>query len=317
MAATVDDARCADEKSAAYSEEMKKKMGSSLIYRHQDGMNYSPPLWGKLIVGSCLQTGADVDRLKSEGVGSIFCLQEDKDLAHFSIDLEPIVARANELGITHVRVSIPDFDPLCLRRHLAPGVRRLAAELALRPKELAYIHCTAGLGRAPGLALAYMFMLEDVCLDEAYAQLYAARRCHPQLGMIRAATCDVLSGSEGVGSVRLAIRRPDAKVVEIAGLDVGWHHRLTLQRDAETGDFVLQHQLPPGTYQYKFIVDGEWMPNMELPTVDDNGNINNVAEVKPEPGSEDAARRERIMAAGGRPDKDEVALLRARLLPLN
>lgn len=310
---TADD-KTMDDTSAEYSEVMKKKMGSSLTYRHQDGMNYSPPLWGKIIVGSCLQTAEDVDKLKKEGVGCVFCLQENKDLAHFSIDLGPIVSRMKELGMSHVHYPIPDFDPLCLRRHLVGGVRRLAAEMASRPGELMYIHCTAGLGRAPGLALAYMFMLEDVCLDETFSQLFAVRRCHPQLGMVRAAACDAISGNEGEGHMRLEINCPDAKDVDLAGLDVGWHNRVPLEKDSETGKFVVVRQLPPGTYQYKFVVDGVWQPNLELPTVDDNGNINNVIEVLPEPGSEDAARRTRIMAAGGRLTSDEVALLRSRLV---
>ena len=29
-------------------------------------------------------------------------------------------------------------------------------------------------------------------------------------------------------------------------------------KDAKTGDFVLDRETPPGVYQYKFIVDGEW-----------------------------------------------------------
>lgn len=29
-------------------------------------------------------------------------------------------------------------------------------------------------------------------------------------------------------------------------------------KNAETGEFVLDRETPPGVYQYKFIVDGEW-----------------------------------------------------------
>ena len=36
---------------------------------------------------------------------------------------------------------------------------------------LVYIHCTAGLGRAPATALAYMFLIQQMDLDEAYAEL--------------------------------------------------------------------------------------------------------------------------------------------------
>uniref|UniRef100_A0A7S0FXE8 Tyrosine specific protein phosphatases domain-containing protein n=1 Tax=Pyrodinium bahamense TaxID=73915 RepID=A0A7S0FXE8_9DINO len=297
-----------------YSETMKAKMGSTLVYKHEDGMNYaraSP----RLFVGSCLQSSGDVEKLHGDKVGVIFCLQEDKDMAHFSLDIAPIQKRAAELGIKHVREPITDFDPFSLRRRLPSAVRRLAQELLSRPEdESAYIHCTAGLGRAPGVALAYMFWVDARCLDEAYASLFEVRRCHPQLGMIRAATCDMLAGEEGgLQSARIAIAREGASTVQIAGLDVGWGNRLPLEKDAVTGQFVLTRGLPAGTYQYKFIVDGEWLACPELPTVDDNGNLNNVLEVAPGPGSPDAERRSRIMASGGRPTEEEQASLQAQL----
>jgi len=40
---------------------MQQRMGSSLTYRHEDGINYAIIL-DDLMVGSCLQTPADVDR---------------------------------------------------------------------------------------------------------------------------------------------------------------------------------------------------------------------------------------------------------------
>ena len=70
-------------------------------------------------------------------------------------------------------------------------------------------------------------------------------------------------------------------------------------KDASTGEFVLDRETPPGVYQYKFVVDGEWplasiettheimrgtlheifsallldcrMADPDLPTVTDNG----------------------------------------------
>lgn len=297
--------------SAQYSETMKAKMGSVLEYRHEEGMNYASPLHG-LIIGSCLQTPADVDTLKKEGVGVIFNLQEDQDMAHFHIDIEAIQRHAAEVGIEHVRSPITDFDPLSLRRHLPDAVRRLRAAMAKRPamegeEEEApeagsapitvYIHCTAGLGRAPGVALAYMFWILGINLDEAYRQLYQVRRCHPQLKMIRAATCDLLAGGEGARvPVCLRIKQPGATSVEIAGLDVGWKSRLPLKKAEGEEEFVLEHTLPPGSYQYKYVIDGtQWLPNLASATVEDNGNVNNVVDVSLAPGSKEAERHSRLM----------------------
>ncbi len=50
-----------EEKSDEYSEEMQKRMGGYLVYRHEDGINWND-IAEQLIVGSCLQTADDVDR---------------------------------------------------------------------------------------------------------------------------------------------------------------------------------------------------------------------------------------------------------------
>lgn len=63
-----------DEKSSEYTEEMQAKMGTSLTYRHEDGINYHFVL-PDLIVGSCLQGPEDVDKLAAAGVTTVFSLQ--------------------------------------------------------------------------------------------------------------------------------------------------------------------------------------------------------------------------------------------------
>eukprot|EP00438_Fugacium_kawagutii_P021575 Skav212159 [mRNA] locus=scaffold754:208034:210088:+ [translate_table: standard] len=190
--------------------------------------------------------------------------------------------------------------------------RGQSASVAKCREAIAYIHCTAGLGRAPATALAYMFFIEGMDLDEAYAQLYKSRRCHPQLAMVRAAACDMLSGNMGSGQLHISIKRPKAKKVEIAGLDVGWHERIPMVKDPTTGEFVLDKETPPGTYQYKFIVDGEWTADTDLPHVTDNGNLNNVVRVKLTPGTPGADQRARIMSKGGQPTAEETDIQKFR-----
>jgi len=67
-----------EEKSDEYTEEMQAKMGTTLTYRHEDGINYNFVL-PDLIVGSCLQGPEDVDRLAEQaGVTTVFSLQVGK-----------------------------------------------------------------------------------------------------------------------------------------------------------------------------------------------------------------------------------------------
>lgn len=46
-------------------------------------------------------------------------------------------------------------------------------------------------------------------------------------------------------------------------------------------DHTILKVLPPGIYQYKFIVDDQWRYAPDLPAVyDEMGNVNNVLEVQ-------------------------------------
>lgn len=107
-------------------------------------MNYNR-ITDDLIVGSCLQTPADVDALaEREGVRTVLNLQEDSDMDWFSLDLAPIRARAAERGdVDHLRHWVRDFDPFSLRLRL-PGAVALLKARAEANQGTAYIHCTAG-----------------------------------------------------------------------------------------------------------------------------------------------------------------------------
>lgn len=300
-------------RSDAYSKQMQAQMGSTLTYRHEDGMNFAR-VTPNLIVGSCLQSPENAEQLVGEGVGVVLCLQEDSDMKHFSIEIGPIQEQAKKVGIIHAREPIRDFDPFSLRQGLPRAVRRLVKELAAAPSgSTGYVHCTAGMGRAPGVALAYMFWVLGMSLEDAYQQLLAVRKCHPQLKAIRAATFDLLSQSDGGATRQVTLTYPGEGVqaVEIAGLDVGWGNRLQLVR-GEGGDFALVRDLPLGNYQYKFIVDGDWRTNTALPTIKDGNNTNNLVVVEPDASLGDGTaleRYRRLTADGGVPTEEERKLL--------
>ena len=74
----------------------------------------------------------------------------------------------------------------------------------------------------------------------------------------------------------------DASVVVLAGSFNAWNQsQLVFGR--EGNDWVCRVDLDPGVYQYKFIVDGDWLLDSSNPdTVEDEaGNVNNVLEIKP------------------------------------
>ncbi|MCO5584808.1 hypothetical protein L7F22_038740 [Adiantum nelumboides] len=304
-------------KSNVYSSTMTHAMGAALTYRHELGMNYNFVL-PDLIVGSCLQTPSDVDRLKKVGVKTIFCLQQDPDLEYFGVDICAIQERAKGIGgIEHIREQIRDFDPFDLRKRL-PAVIATLYKAVQRNKGITYIHCTAGLGRAPAIALAYMYWVLGYELLEANEILLSVRPCFPKLEAIRNATCDLLTG-KAKGMIHLKWPASGCQNVEISGLDVGWGQMLPLAYVSKEKRWILKRELMVGKYEYKYIVDGRWTTNPHEPLTQPNkdGHINNFVEVAGE--SEDAetkSLRHRLMQERPMLNDVEQQIIRRKLLSL-
>ncbi|XXG85352.1 hypothetical protein AAC387_Pa11g0446 [Persea americana] len=236
-----------EKKSETYSNNMTQAMGAVLTYRHELGMNYNF-IRPDLIVGSCLQSPEDVDKLRKIGVKTIFCLQQDSDLDYFALDITAIQEYAGQCDdIQHYRAKIRDFDPFDLRLRL-PAVVSKVYKAINRNGGITYVHCTAGLGRAPAVALAYMYWVQGYTLNDANKLLQSKRPCFPKLESIKRATVDI---------------------------------RIPLKFDEERGLWILERELPEGRYEYKYIVDGEWTCNeYELVThPNGDGHVNNYINV--------------------------------------
>ena len=54
----------------------------------------------------------------------------------------------------------------------------------------------AGMGRAPAVALAYMWWVQGLPLDPTFEELRSKRWCSPALGAIRQAAADMLYGGD-------------------------------------------------------------------------------------------------------------------------
>jgi AMP-activated protein kinase-like protein/uncharacterized protein DUF3471 len=74
---------------------------------------------------------------------------------------------------------------------------------------------------------------------------------------------------------------PEASVVFLTGTFNNWHQsQLLFAREGD--EWVCRVDLDPGVYQYKFIVDGDWLLDPSNPDTaeDEAGNVNNVIEIK-------------------------------------
>jgi hypothetical protein len=111
-----------------------------------------------------------------------------------------------------------------------------------------------------------MFWMRGWQLPAALDQLKSVRACSPRIEAIRAATADMLTAGKPLDVTIGLRRRGTASRVQVAGLDVGWHTLLDLQENPVTHRLEVTRQLLPGSYPFKFILDGTWCPSHDHPT---------------------------------------------------
>lgn len=184
-----------------YNKSMRERMGwdtcdvSPFEYHPERGL-YFHLVWSlksQLICGSQPQTVEDIVALYNQGVTGILSLQQPKDLEYWGVDGDALFAKAAELGIEYVRVGAADFDPDSLRSILPSAVRELERlRQAADESGKVYVHCTAGLGRAPAVIIAWIYWFTSMDLDDAYTYLTSIRPCGPKKESIRGATFDIL-----------------------------------------------------------------------------------------------------------------------------
>jgi len=175
-----------------YNENMKHAMNNPFEYHPERGLYYHE-IVDNLLVGSQPQCPADIRTLvEVEGVTTIFNMQQDQDMRHWNVDKAGLENECRELGVQFVHHPAVDFDPHSLRKILPTGAAKL--DNALEDGGRAYVHCTAGLGRSPAMAIAYLFWFKGMSLDKAYEHLTSQRPCGPNRDAIRGATFDIVHG---------------------------------------------------------------------------------------------------------------------------
>jgi len=134
--------------------------------------------WGEvtphLVVGTCPMSPHDVRRIRDEAaVSAILSLQHDACLAYWRIDFAELLTATSTLGLVMARQPIRDFDLEDMRRQLPLAIASLARLQASGHRT--YVHCTAGLGRAPLTILGYLTLIEGLDPEAAIRLILAAR----------------------------------------------------------------------------------------------------------------------------------------------
>jgi Glycogen recognition site of AMP-activated protein kinase len=83
---------------------------------------------------------------------------------------------------------------------------------------------------------------------------------------------------EGLIPVEFSYHAPEAKTVELAGDFAEWRAGKVRLERGEGGNWHLKISLPPGRYQYQFVVDGVWTIDPRCPARvnDDFGKENSL-----------------------------------------
>ena len=130
-------------------------------------------------------TPEDVDWMRGTPLFSaVICLQDDDDLDRKGLSLRALERAYANGGIAFHHLPVPDGDADRLRERIDETVA-LVAQLLTRGERV-YLHCNAGLNRAPTVAVAYLHVHHGQTLEAACALIKARRPCVPYMRMLAA-----------------------------------------------------------------------------------------------------------------------------------
>ena len=119
---------------------------------------------------------ADVDWLRdAHGISAVVCLQDEADLASKRLRLSDLRAAYARAGVAFDHIPVPDGDAEFLADRLPTIVEVVHAHL--EAGATVYLHCNAGMNRAPTAAIAYVHRHGGLALPAAVELVKARRVC--------------------------------------------------------------------------------------------------------------------------------------------
>lgn len=138
----------------------------------------------QVFIGTYPQNDVDLDRLKAgPKITAVLNLQTDADFKALRVNWPRIKQGYIEREMLCERWPITDFSPEDLERRLR-GASNLLGDLVSAGHRV-YVHCTAGVGRAPATVIGYLAWHKGMDLDEAYNLVKSLRSCDPYIDAIR------------------------------------------------------------------------------------------------------------------------------------
>jgi len=134
--------------------------------------------WGeitsRIFVGACPLRPDDLKSIAERaGASALLSLQHDTCHAYGRIDYQEMQRVGARLGLAMDRCPIRDFDIEDMRRQLPKAIAQLAN--LQRDGHRTYVHCTAGLGRAPLTVLGYLTLVQGQDSEHAIQLILKGR----------------------------------------------------------------------------------------------------------------------------------------------
>lgn len=153
----------------------------------------------RLFIGSHPRTIDDIERLRREaGITAVLNIHTDDDMRSVDLDFPPLEAHYKICAVILRRAPMVE-EQIELRAKLYQCIQALNELLAAG--QTVYLHCTAGIGRAPTVAIGYLHTCLGWELDEAVEHVKQLRQCAPHVEALRLALGDqaVLKSSDNRG----------------------------------------------------------------------------------------------------------------------
>ena len=145
----------------------------------------------RLFVGSHPRTIDDIERLRREAdITAVLNIHTDDDMRAVELDFPPLEAHYKICAVILRRSPMVE-EQLELRAKLYQCIQAL--NQLLSEGHTVYLHCTAGIGRAPTVAIGYLHTCLGWELEKAVEHVKQLRQCAPHVEALRLAL-----GDEGV-----------------------------------------------------------------------------------------------------------------------
>ena len=144
---------------------------------HRDSPPSVAEITRQLLIGEYPRP-IDIGWLKdSFHITAVHNLQDDDDLRLHGLNLDAVRDACHANGISFMRTPIQDGSADAMAERLRHAIGDLHSLIAGGRR--VYLHCNAGLNRAPTLAIGYLRAYGKMSLDEAVAHVKKHRACGP------------------------------------------------------------------------------------------------------------------------------------------